>query len=721
MAAAEMSLKDLAQHIGLSVGRPLGEFKMAADSNSKVLSKIVKDISGMFSAQRKDISGMSEAIQDSVEASRQAASKSDATNTLLQDSINIQSTIASEMKNMVAFTRSLNTLMFQMSYSGTNNNTIFGTIANSLTGLPSALGTALKGMGLLAGGAAIGAGVGNMLGGGSGGGAGAGKVESHWWTPERQKHAVETLQKQAGLSEMGAAGLVARWAGVESAGGPASVNPSSGAFGIGQWLGGREKGIAGNTDFDAQLTHAANELNTTEKAAAEVLRNAKTAEEAARGASMYERAEGYNKQTGIDNFTAKTPVQDVYNRVSQNAGATETKGGVTPQTAPTQTTTETTEKKKTEDAKMTSGGSSDAKKFLQEREAGAQGNVGVNSDKLDQTFATKMAAAIQAAEKATGSKVRITEGYRDPHVQAQYYSDYIGKPITYDGKTYQPNPAKFGRLAAPPGQSKHQRGMAVDMAESPAREWIRAHADQFGLRQLGSKDMPHFELAGASAQASTSPVAYSVGEGTGVTPSTGGGGGTGTAGGEQPEHPIIASLKEKYGAATSYLESFAPQSVGSMAAGGLAGAAMGAMSPFGMSGALVGAGLGAGFGSQVNIPEHIKNFAEPLFKIPTPYIGEAPPPPAEILPGTAESIAGQQINQSAIENLAMDHQSRAKMLELLTKKEAHDAETLHRQHHEGQAMSWDYNNPNDIEWPDWASMIGGNHWEEMKKIKKNMW
>mgnify|MGYP003353964044 FL=1 len=91
MAAAEMSLKDLAQHIGISVGRPLGEFKTAADANSKVLSKIVKDISGMFASQRKDISGMSEAIQDSIEASRQAASKSEVTNALLQDSINIQS------------------------------------------------------------------------------------------------------------------------------------------------------------------------------------------------------------------------------------------------------------------------------------------------------------------------------------------------------------------------------------------------------------------------------------------------------------------------------------------------------------------------------------------------------------------------------------------------------------------------------------------------------
>jgi len=28
--------------------------------------------------------------------------------------------------------------------------------------------------------------------------------------------------------------------------------------------------------------------------------------------------------------------------------------------------------------------------------------------------------------------------------------------------------------------------------------------------------------------------------------------------------------------------------------------------------------------------------------------------------------------------------------------------------------------PEDIGWPDWAGMIGGMHWEEMKNYKKNM-
>lgn len=145
-----------------------------------------------------------------------------------------------------------------------------------------------------------------------------------WWTTDKQQYAVNYLMKNAGLSEIGARGLVARWAHVEAAKGPGEVNPQSGAMGIAQWLGSRKKGVElGN--FENQLAHAARELNTSEKRAGDVLRNAKTAEEAARGASIYERAEGYNPSTGLDNFTQKT-LKNIPNIA----------GGVAPPTTPQQ-------------------------------------------------------------------------------------------------------------------------------------------------------------------------------------------------------------------------------------------------------------------------------------------------------------------------------------------------------------------------------------------------
>ena len=125
-----------------------------------------------------------------------------------------------------------------------------------------------------------------------------------WWTPERIDQAVNHLTTHAKLSPVGAQGLVSRWANVEARGGPNSVNPNSKAYGIGQWLGSRKNGVP--NDFEGQLNHAVRELNTTESKAAQRLRNAQTPEDAATGASMFERAEGYNPKTGRDNFTDAT-------------------------------------------------------------------------------------------------------------------------------------------------------------------------------------------------------------------------------------------------------------------------------------------------------------------------------------------------------------------------------------------------------------------------------
>ena len=162
-----------------------------------------------------------------------------------------------------------------------------------------------------------------------GGNAGVGD----WWTPERMQHATERLQNEAGLSKAGASGLVARWAGVEAAGGPDSVNSKSGAVGIGQWLGDRKSGVG--KSFDDQISHAVSELNGSEKAAGDALRSAKTPEDGARGASMYERAEGYNAKTGTDNFTARTPVQKVMEATGGGGPkATETAAATTPTKGP---------------------------------------------------------------------------------------------------------------------------------------------------------------------------------------------------------------------------------------------------------------------------------------------------------------------------------------------------------------------------------------------------
>lgn len=125
-----------------------------------------------------------------------------------------------------------------------------------------------------------------------------------WWTPERQRHAIDYLQERADLPEVSARALVARFAGVEASGGPSEVN-AIGATGIAQWLGARKRGVV-RGDFEGQLGHVVEELKGSEGRAYHQLRNATTEVQAAVGASMYERAEGYNPRTGADYFVGKT-------------------------------------------------------------------------------------------------------------------------------------------------------------------------------------------------------------------------------------------------------------------------------------------------------------------------------------------------------------------------------------------------------------------------------
>jgi len=132
-----------------------------------------------------------------------------------------------------------------------------------------------------------------------------------WWTKDRRVYAVDFLVNN-GLSPWGAAALVSRWANVESvARGPTAVNPGKDhAFGIAQWLGARKAGIYPNTNFDAQLAYAVDELQRPESRDTgrgyQILQTATNADQGAVGATMFERAEHYNSNTGRDDYTSRT-------------------------------------------------------------------------------------------------------------------------------------------------------------------------------------------------------------------------------------------------------------------------------------------------------------------------------------------------------------------------------------------------------------------------------
>lgn len=122
---------------------------------------------------------------------------------------------------------------------------------------------------------------------------------------------------------------------------------------------------------------------------------------------------------------------------------------------------------------------------------------GVTADGMNPIFVQRLQSAINDAEAATGSKATVTDLYRDPTRQAQYYANYKQRPVDYGGRTY--NPQHPGGLAAAPGRSRHQVGQAADISRGPVLDWLHHNANNYGLEFLPGKafkrDPVHIQLA----------------------------------------------------------------------------------------------------------------------------------------------------------------------------------------------------------------------------------
>lgn len=517
METAELSR--ISDAIRESMGDAYGQFKQAADQNNSNVIKVVRDIARVFTEQRADLSHLSNASEQNITETQKLNSEIQSLNASVQESISIQTSMFGAMKSMVEGITGLSnaTEALNESIAGGGNSVtgLLGGILRAFDFMPGAFKTAIAGITIGAGGTAAY----NLMGGGSGHAQLTGAGGSF-----NAEKAAQLIRKVGGTEQEAA--ILGAISQPESAGNPNAHNPNraTGDNSYGLWQ------INMIENLEQERLKKYKLKNKEELFDPEV--NARVA------LQMLREAHGVPRDWTTWKNNKHLPYMDAARAGATGKMATETSTpksdatpvttsettpNLTPKSTPTETTTGQSGNKDGIISSTANADSSDAKQFLQSRETGRGQNTGVQAEKLDGEFATKLMSAIKAAEQATGTKVGITEGYRDPHVQAQYYSDYIGRPITYDGKTYQPNPAKFGRLAAPPGRSNHQKGMAADLSESPAREWIRVHASEFGLRQLGSKDLPHFELANASSKSggSTGSADFSVG-GNGATPVSGG-------------------------------------------------------------------------------------------------------------------------------------------------------------------------------------------------------
>jgi hypothetical protein len=123
---------------------------------------------------------------------------------------------------------------------------------------------------------------------------------------------------------------------------------------------------------------------------------------------------------------------------------------------------------------------------------------------LDPNYSAAVAQLIAAAEQELGPRaLTITSAYRSPEVQAQLWERALQR---YG------SPEAARKWVAPPGHSMHNRGLAVDFADSSGRmlrdansreaQWIAQNAGRFGLDVPMSWEPWQVELAGARGRRS---------------------------------------------------------------------------------------------------------------------------------------------------------------------------------------------------------------------------
>lgn len=742
-----VELEQISTSFRSAMGDTAGQFRQAAAKSNEEIGKVVKDISRMFKSQREELNEIGNAIQDSIHQSESESAKIDRLAGIFEESVQIQNDMLTELKRSSAGMKYVGDSILQL------NNNMMG--SSGLLGSLSSLNTSVGNIGTSVASALLGAGIGAaggaMIADRMAGQGGGDYKMSGGETASGQK--VMAGLQQRGFSKEESAAIAGNIS-AESAFKTNNTN-SIGAFGLMQWLGPRKSQLfqmaksqgKSPADFDVQLDFIKKELKgggveteafnrAVKESGGDVSKLAYLFGKYVERPADWELAQSAKKRQGVASnlyssvgataaAQSTTPIADAVGSVVESGkqkvsdfAKAEGRGTLTPLAdQPTQAepvpsaNVPRTEKIGGEHGHGPVSGTGEhaekmsadsAKQFLQARQGGSGGFVGVNADKLDPEFATKMAEAIKKAEAATGVRAVINEGYRPPEVQAQYYANYTQRPIPWEGKMYYPQ--KQGGIAAPPGRSRHQRGLAVDLSDNAARDWLATHAGELGLGRV-SGDAPHFQSGGGSDEASAEATPYST-SGQQTTPSAGPT--PTTPGSSIPQQTAQAEPVSQQPAVTGP-------------------AAMGAMNPMGMMG-MMGGMMPGGMGGMIGMAAPLLMSALGSLQAPesTAASLETAPSgnvPADMLQALSKSIDNtQMLKQAAVSKQAQQESAQDPITEALNSIFGQQQNTPEVGPTPTLSGSYNgYNGPSDIGWPDWAEMIGGNHWKEMKNYKKNMW
>ena len=301
------------------------EFKSEAVKNNRNVSAALKDMYRMFSAT-KEADSRNSAVLGSIESSSAATSeKVDQSNSLLRESISLQTDMISELRNISK------TLLALTASPGNNTNILNQNQQNG--GFAAALTSVAAMAGI---GAGVGGGLGllnNYFGGGmpgTGSNSSEGFAGSGAGSSENAAKALEFF-KQKGWTTEQAAGIVGNLQAESSRElNPSAVGDGGKAYGIAQWRPDRQALFEQNlgngksirqASFEEQLAFIQWELENSEKRAGELLRNTRSAAEAAAIFDQYyERSSGEHSGRRIANATRLIEGDDSGTYTTASAG-----------------------------------------------------------------------------------------------------------------------------------------------------------------------------------------------------------------------------------------------------------------------------------------------------------------------------------------------------------------------------------------------------------------
>ena len=345
--------------------------------------------------------------------------------------------------------------------------------------------------------------------------------KSGWWTSERQKQAVDYLIKNGNFTPYGAAAAVARMTKEAPKGPGDSNNIGGGHWGIAQWgINRRGREMAG-ASFEEQLAWYVKETMTTEKAAGDRFRSAKSAQEGAYAAASFERAEGWKESGGkTDVLMNSTPIDAVY----KNAFA-----GGAPDASKQQTQTQTAAKMPTSPSEGTPAGTHWKKwgdkdalyddktkaevsqikgtarydeilnsiggqnKQAGEKQGGEKAYSGKSLDGINNALASAFQQAAAEYKQKTGKTVNVTSGLRSTSDQQVLWDKKQRGEIRYP--------------VARPGTSLHEKGLAIDVDSSDASKMdSMGILSKYGLARPVQRDPVHIQLAGTRMNEAAGPT-----------------------------------------------------------------------------------------------------------------------------------------------------------------------------------------------------------------------